>query len=95
MANTLGRKSYARIPNVLTLPSLIEVQIESFKWFLREGLAELFEEVSPIESFNGGMQLWFPSKRLDPGFNLKYWFDEPKYNMDECVERDMTFAAPL
>jgi len=95
MANTLGRKSYARIPNVLTLPSLIEVQIESFKWFLREGLTELFEEVSPIESFNGGMQLWFPSKRLDPGFNLKYWFDEPKYNMDECVERDMTFAAPL
>jgi DNA-directed RNA polymerase subunit beta len=95
MANTLGRKSYARIPNVLTLPSLIEVQIESFKWFMQEGLAELFEEVSPIESFNGGMQLWFPSKRLDPGFNLKYWFDEAKYNIDECVERDMTFAAPL
>jgi DNA-directed RNA polymerase subunit beta len=95
MANILGRKSYARIPNVLTLPSLIEVQIESFKWFMSEGLAELFDEVSPIESFNGGMQLWFPSKRLDPGFNLKYWFDEPKYSIDECVERDMTHAAPL
>jgi DNA-directed RNA polymerase subunit beta len=95
MADILGRKSYARIPDVLTLPSLIEVQIESFHWFLNEGLAELFEEVSPIESFNGGMQLWFPSKRVDPGFNLKYWFDKPKYDIDECVERDMTFAAPL
>src|SRR5579859_1593470 len=95
MADVLGRKSYARIPDVLTLPSLIEVQIDSFKWFLNEGLAELFEEVSPIESFNGGMQLWFPSKRVDPGFNLKYWFDKPKYDLDECVERDMTFAAPL
>jgi len=95
MADILGRKSYSRIADVLTLPSLIEVQLESFTWFLNEGLAELFEEVSPIESFNGGMQLWFPSKRVDPGFNLKYWFDKPKYNIDECVERDMTFAAPL
>ncbi len=95
MADILGRKSYARIPNVLTLPSLIEIQIESFKWFMAEGLAELFEEISPIESFNRGIELWFPSKRLDPGFNLKYWFDEPKYDMDECIERDMTFAKPL
>jgi DNA-directed RNA polymerase subunit beta len=92
---TSGEKSYARISDVLTLPSLIEVQLESFKWFMDEGLAELFEEVSPIESFNGGMQLWFPSKRVDPGFNLKYWFDESKYDIDECVERDMTYAAPL
>jgi DNA-directed RNA polymerase subunit beta len=95
MADTLGRKSYARINDVLTLPSLIEVQNDSFNWFLNEGLGELFEEVSPIESFNGGMQLWFPSRRVDPAFNLKYWFDKPKYNIDECVERDMTFAAPL
>jgi DNA-directed RNA polymerase subunit beta len=95
MADTLGRKSYARIADVLTLPSLIEVQNDSFNWFLNEGLGELFEEVSPIESFNGGMQLWFPSRRVDPAFNLKYWFDKPKYSIDECVERDMTFAAPL
>src|SRR6266508_2193453 len=92
---TSGEKSYARISDVLTLPSLIEVQLESFKWFMDEGRGELFEEVSPIESFNGGMQLWFPSKRVDSGFNLKYWFDKPKYDLDECVERDMTFAAPL
>ena len=95
MADILGRKSYSRISDVLTLPSLIEVQLESFNWFLNEGLAELFEEVSPIESFNGGMQLWFPSKRVDPAFNLKYRFDKPKYTLDECVDRDMTFAAPL
>jgi DNA-directed RNA polymerase subunit beta len=95
MANILGRKSYARITDVLTLPSLIEVQLESFNWFMTEGLAELFEEVSPIESFNGGMQLWFPSKRVDPNFGLRYWFDKSKYSIDECVERDMTYAAPL
>src|SRR3990172_1050540 len=96
MADTLGRKSYARINDVLTLPSLIEVQLESFNWFMTEGLAELFEEVSPIESFNGGMKLYFPCREADNmGFNLKYWFDKPKYSLDECVERDMTFAAPL
>jgi len=97
MANTLGRKSYARIADVLTLPSLIEVQLESFEWFRKEGLAELFDEVSPIESFNGGMQLWFPCKRArDMGFHdLGYRFEEPKHNIDECVERDMTFSAPL
>ncbi len=96
MSTVLGSKSYARIKDVLTLPSLIEVQLESFQWFQKDGLAELFEEVSPIESFNGGMQLWFPCKRVEQmGFSLKYWFDEPKYGIDECVERDITFAAPL
>jgi DNA-directed RNA polymerase subunit beta len=96
MAETLGRKSYARITDVLTLPSLIEVQLESFEWFKKEGLAELFEEISPIDSFNGGMQLWFPCKRVEQmGFHLKYWFEDPKYVIDECVERDMTYAAPL
>jgi DNA-directed RNA polymerase subunit beta len=96
MTDALGRKSYARINDVLTLPSLIEVQLESFEWFKQEGLAELFEEISPIDSFNGGMQLWFPCKRVEQmGFYLKYWFDEPKYGIDECVERDMTYAAPL
>ena len=96
MANTLGRKSYARIADVLTLPSLIEVQLESFEWFRKDGLAELFDEISPIESFNGGMQLWFPCKRVrDMGFELAYRFEDPKHDIDECVERDMTYAAPL
>ncbi|MBL8058540.1 MAG: DNA-directed RNA polymerase subunit beta, partial [Anaerolineales bacterium] len=96
MSNVLGSKSYARIKDVLTLPSLIEVQLESFNWFRQDGLAELFEEVSPIESFNGGMQLWFPCRRVEQmGFSLKYWFEEPKHSIEECVERDITFAAPL
>ena len=50
-----GRKSYARIPDIHTLPTLIEVQLDSFEWFKQEGLAELFNEISPIESFNKGM----------------------------------------
>ncbi len=95
MPKVLPPKSYARIKDVLTLPSLIEVQLQSFDWFRDEGLSDLFEEVSPIESFNGGMQLWFPSKRIDPKFNLKYWFDDAKYSVEECVERDLTYAAPL
>ncbi|UCC88768.1 MAG: DNA-directed RNA polymerase subunit beta [Anaerolineales bacterium] len=85
MSHTLARKSYARIPDVLELPKLIEVQLKSFEWFLEEGLAELFAEVSPIVSFNKNLELHF----------LDYRFDEPKYPEDECRERDMTYASPL
>ncbi len=80
-----GRKSYARIPDVLDLPTLIEVQLKSFDWFRKEGLAELFREISPIVSFNKNLELHF----------LDYRFDEPKYPEKECRERDMTFASPL
>jgi DNA-directed RNA polymerase subunit beta len=79
------RKSYARIPDVLELPTLIEVQLKSFDWFREEGLAELFQEISPIVSFNKNLELHF----------LDYRFDEPKYPEKECRERDMTFASPL
>src|SRR3970040_1896308 len=96
MPSTIGRKSYARIADVHTLPSLIEVQLESFNWFRDEGLGELFDEVSPIESFNKGIKLFWPGKRPEAReWGLKYWFEEPKYNQEECLERDMTFAAPL
>ena len=96
MSRELGRKNYARITNVHTLPTLIEVQLESFRWFLNEGLAELFNEISPIESFNGTLKLYFPSDTEESRqFDLKYWFDEPKYSEDECLERDMTYASPL
>jgi DNA-directed RNA polymerase subunit beta len=78
-------KSYARIPDVLELPKLIEVQLKSFQWFLDEGLAELFQEISPIVSFNKNLELHF----------LDYRFDDPKYPEKECRERDMTFASPL
>jgi DNA-directed RNA polymerase subunit beta len=78
-------KSYARIPDVLELPKLIEVQLKSFHWFLEEGLAELFQEISPIVSFNKNLELHF----------LNHRFDDPKYPENECRERDMTYASPL
>ena len=89
-------KTYARTINPMELPTLIDVQLNSFKSFEENGLAELFEEVSPIESFNGDLKLYFPSNHPEvEGFDLKYWFEEPKYSVDECVERDMSYAAPL
>src|SRR5690606_29881012 len=92
----LEKKSYARTVDPLELPTLIDVQLDSFEWFIEEALAELFEEISPIESFNGNLRLYFPSKSPEvEGFGLKYWFEEPKYSVEECVERDMSYAAPL
>jgi DNA-directed RNA polymerase subunit beta len=89
-------KLYARATEPLELPLLIDVQLNSFKTFKAQSLAELFEEVSPIESFNGDLKLYFPSKAPQvEGFNLQYWFEDEKYSVDECVERDMSYAAPL
>jgi DNA-directed RNA polymerase subunit beta len=92
----LPTKNYARMTELLELPTLIDVQLDSFKQFVEESLAELFDEISPIESFNGDLKLYFPSNRPEvEGFNLTYWFGEPKYSVEECVERDMSFAAPM
>ncbi|MCP4427703.1 MAG: DNA-directed RNA polymerase subunit beta [Chloroflexi bacterium] len=92
----LPTKSYARTTDPLELPTLIDVQIESFDHFINESVAALFDEISPIESYNGNLQLFFPSNRPEvEGFDLRYWFGEPKYNVDECVERDMSYAAPM
>ncbi len=92
----LASKSYARITNAERLPRLIEVQLESFRWFQEEGLVQLFDEISPIESFNGNLKLYFPgSKAREAQFKLSYNFGEPKYSEEECLERDITFAAPL
>ena len=89
-------KNYARTTVTKELPSLIDVQLDSFTWFKKEGLLELFDEISPIESFNGNLKLFFPgySKEAEE-FGLKYWFEEPKYDEELCIERDMTFGAPL
>jgi DNA-directed RNA polymerase subunit beta len=85
MNTFLQRKVYARIPDILQLPNLIEVQLDSFRWFQEEGLRELFDEISPIVSFNKNLELHF----------LDYRFDEPKYSEEECRDRDMTYASPL
>ena len=92
----LPTKSYARTTDPLKLPTLIDVQLNSFEYFINESLAELFDEISPIESYNGNLKLYFPCNRKETeGFDLKYWFGEPKYSVDECVERDMSYAAPM
>ncbi|RMF31207.1 MAG: DNA-directed RNA polymerase subunit beta, partial [Chloroflexi bacterium] len=89
-------KSYARIPDILELPRLIEVQLDSFRWFQEVGLRDLFDEISPIESFNGNLRLYFPSNRPESKeMGLDYRFGEPKHTVEECRERDMTYAAPL
>ncbi|MEW6569354.1 MAG: DNA-directed RNA polymerase subunit beta [Chloroflexota bacterium] len=96
MASSFGQKAYSRIPDVFDLPTLIEVQLESFEWLKTEGLAELFDEISPIESYNGGIKLFFPGRSPEAKeFELHYWFEEPKHDIEECVERDLTYAAPL
>lgn len=79
------RKSYARTPNVVELPRLIEIQLHSFRWFQSDGLTELFEEISPIVSFNKNLELHFGS----------FHFGEPKYPEEECRIRDITYSAPL
>ncbi|MCX8063460.1 MAG: DNA-directed RNA polymerase subunit beta, partial [Anaerolineales bacterium] len=92
----LPTKSYARIDVKLELPTLIEVQLDSFRRLKEEGLADLFNEISPIESYNKGMRLHFPSKsKLSAEWGLKYWFGKPKHSIEECVERDLTYASPL
>ncbi len=80
------RKSYSRIKEVLEMPNLIEVQKDSYKWFLEEGLQEVFDDISPIMDFNGNLVLEFTDFILDL---------TPKYSIDECRERDATYASSL
>ncbi|WP_409367324.1 DNA-directed RNA polymerase subunit beta [Lysinibacillus sp. 38-6] len=79
------RRSFARIKEVLELPNLIEIQTASYEWFLEEGLREMFRDISPIEDFTGNLSLEF----------IDYSLGDPKYDVDECKERDVTYAAPL
>src|SRR5438067_3397287 len=81
-----SRVSYGRIPDMLPVAELIETQIRSFNWFKREGLRELFEEINPITDYTG--------KNYELKF-LDYEFGQPKFDKEECRNRDMTFAAPL
>src|SRR5512140_2712078 len=96
MPSNFNRKNYARISVDLRLPNLIEVQLDSFERLKREGLGDLFHEVSPIESYNKGMKLYFPSRGPESQeWGLKYWFGEPKHTIEDCVERDLTYSSPL
>jgi DNA-directed RNA polymerase subunit beta len=96
MPSSSPQKNYARIPVSLVLPDLIEVQLDSFERLKREGLADLFHEISPIESYNKGMKLFFPSRGTESQqWGLKYWFGDPKHTIEECAERDLTYASPL
>ena len=80
------RMSYSKINEVLEMPNLIEVQKNSYQWFLDKGLKEVFEDISPITDFSGNLILEFIDFSLD---------SEPKYSVEECKERDATYAASL
>ena len=85
----LGRKerqTFSKINEVAEMPNLIQIQTKSYKWFLEEGLAEVFEDISPIQDYAGNLVLEF----ID--YNLS---DPPKYDQETCKERDATYAAPL
>ncbi|MDH3942647.1 MAG: DNA-directed RNA polymerase subunit beta [Anaerolineae bacterium] len=89
-------KNYSRIPTNLPLPDLIEVQLNSFVHLKKEGLDDLFHEISPIESYNKGMKLYLPSRTPEAEqWGLTYWFEEPKHTPEECMERDLTYSSPL
>ena len=89
-------KNYARTHNSMPLPSLIQVQLDSFERFRNEGLAELFDEISPIESFNGKLRLYLPGNSNEAKeFGLDYWFEKPSYSESLCLERDMSYGSAL
>ena len=81
------RMSYSRQKEVLEMPNLIEVQKNSYDWFLKKGLKEVFEDISPITDYSGHLSLEFTD------FSLRE--EEAKYSIEECKERDATYAAPL
>lgn len=81
------RMSFSQINEVADLPNLIEIQLDSYKWFLEEGLKEVFEDISPIEDYTGNLVLEFVDYTIDEA--------EAKYSVEESKERDVTYAAPL
>lgn len=81
------RMSFGKIKEVAEMPNLIEVQLDSYNWFLKEGLDEVFADINPITNFTGNLVLEFIGFKLDKG--------NTKYSVEECKERDTTYAAPL
>ena len=80
------RMSFAEINEVMEMPNLIEVQKNSYKWFLDTGLKEVFRDIDEITDYSGNLVLSFVDYRMD---------EKPKYSVTECKERDATYAAPL
>ena len=86
---TIGKRermSFSKIKEIADVPNLIEIQVDSYKWFLAEGLKEVFIDMSPIEDYTGNLILEFVDYSLD---------EKPKYDIEECKERDTTYCAPL
>lgn len=81
------RMSFSKIREVTDMPNLIEIQLDSYKWFLEEGLQEVFDDVNPIQDYTGNLVLEFVGYKLDT--------DNIKYSEEQCKERDTTYAAPL
>ena len=81
------RMSFGKVKDVTEMPNLIEVQLDSYQWFLKEGLHEVFEDINPITNFTGNLVLEFVDYKLD--------MDNIKYSVEKCKERDATYAAPL
>ena len=80
------RKSYAKHDDILEIPNLLKIQKDSYEWFLREGLREVFKDVDTITDYTGNLELSF----LDYSMN-----EPPKYTVEECKERDVTYAKPI
>ena len=80
------RMSFSKINEVMQMPNLIEVQKNSYRWFLETGLKEVFRDIDAITDYTGNLELTFVDYRMD---------DKPKYTVKECKERDVTYAAPL
>ncbi|CAN5737124.1 DNA-directed RNA polymerase subunit beta [soil metagenome] len=98
----VDRRTYSRIPTVLEMPNLVQVQLESFKWFVAEGLRELLDEISPITDHHKKMELSIfeprfdePWTRMAPGDDQERAKNDPRVCEVWCRERDMTYAAPL
>ena len=81
------RMSFSKIREVTDMPSLIEIQLNSYNWFLEEGLQEVFDDINPIQDYTGNLVLEFVGYKLDT--------DNIKYSVEQCKERDTTYAAPL
>ena len=84
------RFSFANLEEALPLPDLIAIQRDSFDWFLKKGLAETFQDISPIEDFTGQLRLELDFDPDDPDLR-----PEPKYSIEECKEKDITYSAPI